>query len=362
MRILVTLLVVFLASPCWGQGKGWESEWNKILLAARKEGKVVVRGSSDPLLRRELPAVFEKKFGVGLEYLIGRSSEVAAKLRLERQAGMSSIDVFMAGVDTLSSVLYQEEMIEPLRPQLILPEVLEPASWKKGQLWFADPDGKYALRLNNRISSLLHVNTRYAKREDLKSVRDLLHPQWKGKIAVFDPTLIGTGIETASAFYVQLGEEFVRKLYIEQRPVMSRDTRQLADWLARGTYPLVFSVPDRDVERLQQEGIPLATIYGFPDFPGSVGAGSGLLVLMKKAPHPNSARLLVNWMASKEGVEFLSRIHRVASTRSDVDESFLPPDQIPRPGVSYFDLADWDYAVKRKTEIRSRMAKILKAD
>jgi iron(III) transport system substrate-binding protein len=309
-----------------------------------------------------LPAFFEKKFGVRLEYLIGRSSEVAAKLRLERQAGISTIDVFMAGVDTLTSVLYKEQMIEPLRPQLILPEVVEPSNWKRGEIWFSDPERKYALRLNNRVSSLLHFHTQHVKREDLKSVHDLLNPRWRGRIAVFDPTLIGTGIETASSFYVQMGEEFVKKLYIDQRPVMSRETRQLADWLARGTYPLVFSVPDRDVERLQHEGVPLDGLYGFPDFPGAIGAGSGLVVLMKNAPHPNAARLLINWMASKEGVTFLSRIHRVASTRNDVDESFLPQDQIPRPGASYFDLADWDYAVTKKGEIRARMAKILRPD
>jgi iron(III) transport system substrate-binding protein len=253
-------------------------------------------------------------------------------------------------------------MIDPLKPVLVLPEVLDPSKWKKGQLWFADPDGKYALRLNYRIGSLLDINTRQAKREDLKSVRDLLHPQWKGKIAVFDPTLIGTGVETASAFYVHLGEEFVRKLYVDQRPVISRDVRQLADWLGRGTYPIVFNVPDREVERLQQDGFPITTIYSFADFGGMVGAGSGLMVLMKNAPHPNAARLLVNWMASREGVGFLSRVHRVASTRNDVDESFLPPEQVPRPGMSYFDASDWDYAVTKKAAIRARMAKILKSD
>ena len=98
-RIVGLLLLVFLAFPVWAQEKGWETEWRKILAGARKEGKVVIRAPSDPVLRRELPKEFNRKFGVVLEYLVGRSSEVAAKLRLERRAGstqwMSSLVVLV---------------------------------------------------------------------------------------------------------------------------------------------------------------------------------------------------------------------------------------------------------------------------
>ncbi len=360
-RILGFLLLVFLASDGWAQETGWENEWRAIIAGAKKEGKVVLRAPSDPVLRRELPEEFKRKFGVVLEYLVGRSSEVAAKLRLERRVGVNSMDVFFGGIGTISSVLYADKMLDPLKPTLILPDVLKPSNWKKGKLWFSDPEGKYALRLNNSIADLLEINTRHVKPEDLKSVHDILHPRWKGKIALFDPTVPGTGIRTASAFYALLGEEFVRRLYLDQEPVMTRKRRQLADWLARGTYPLVFGVPSREIERLQNEGFPVTAIYSFPDFGGILQAGSGIVTLINKAPHPNAARLFINWIASREGMGFYSRVNRVPTTRSDLDESFLPAEQIPRPGQSYFDNSDWHYSITTKTDVRLRMKKLLRS-
>jgi len=211
----------------------------------------------------------------------------------------------------------------------------------------------------NSMRSAIEINTRYVKRKDLKSVRELLHPRWRGKMAFMDPTVPGTGNARATAFYVHLGQEFVRKLYVDQRPIMTRNRRQLADWLARGTYPLVSGAPQRAIERLKEEGFPVASIHSFTDFGGMVGAGSGIMTLMNKAPHPNAARVLVNWLASKEGLEFFSRINQTPTTRSDVDESFIPAEQIPRPGVSYLDTSDWNYAIT-KDDVRLRMRKFLK--
>lgn len=360
-RILGFVLVIFLASFARAEEKGWEAEWRGIIAGAQKEGKVVLRAPSDPVLRRELPEEFKRKFGIVLEYLVGRSTDVAAKLRLERRVGVNTMDVFFGGIGTVSSVLYADKMLDPVKPTLVLPDVLKPSNWKKGKLWFSDPEGKYALRLNNSIAELLAINTHYLKRKELKSIRDLLNPKWKGKIALFDPTVPGTGIRTASAFYALLGEEFVKQLYLDQRPVMTRKRRQLADWLARGTYPLVFGVPSREIERLKNDGFPVETIFSLPDFGGIVQAGSGILTLINKAPHPNAARLFINWIASKEGMEFYSRVNRVPTTRSDIDESFLPAEEIPRSGQAYFDNSDWKYSVTTKNEVRARMKRILRS-
>jgi ABC-type Fe3+ transport system substrate-binding protein len=80
---------------------------------------------------------------------------------------------------------------------------------------------------------------------------------------------------------------------------------------------------------------------------------------MHNAPHPNAARVFVNWMASKEGAELYSRARGSASTRNDIDQSFLPPEVIPRDGVKYFDNHDWQYTVTKKEEARQAVWKIL---
>jgi iron(III) transport system substrate-binding protein len=311
-------------------------------------------------MRQAIPEKFTARFGVTVEYLGGRSSEMSTRLRAERQAGQYMLDVITAGVQTMAGILYAEKMLDPLRPALLLPEVIDPKKWKNGRLWFMDPEDKYVLRLFNNVNGLFHINTKYVKPEEFKSIRDLLNPKWRGKISVFDPTVAGTGSNTAAQLYIQVGEAFARRLYVDQKPVISRDKRQLEDWLIRGTYPISFGARSEEVERLQKEGFPIVEAPPLPDAPASVGAASGLLALANRAPHPNAARVFVNWLASREGLEIFSRSQLHATTRSDVDESFLPPSVIPKPGVQYFDAYDWEFTVTKKENVRLWLKDLLK--
>lgn len=354
------LSLVLMAGPAWAQQKDWKKEWNEATALAKKEGKVVVGGGglASSASYRGPTAEFAKKFGIPVETLTGRSGEVAARVKVERQAGIYSIDVFMGGGDTMAG-LYEEKVLDPLRPALILPEVLDGSKWKKGKLWFMDPEEKYILRVKNYVEGDLYVNARYVKPEELRSMKDLLDPKWKGKISSDDPTVAGSGAMTAIRLYQLFGEEVVKKFYIDQKPAISRNKRQIADWLARGTQPITFSVNDDDVRRLQQEGFPIQAVY-LPDVPGAISAGNGLIGLINKAPHPHAARLFINWLASKEGHEAHIRAEVTAATRNDVDESFIESGKIPRPGVNYFDTYDWEFTIT-KEKLRLRIKSLLEA-
>jgi iron(III) transport system substrate-binding protein len=349
---LFVLIWVWAPQPSLGQEKGWEKRWSDTLAAARKEGKLVLAAAPDPLLRETLPQRFTARYGIQVEYLAGRSSEMSTRLRAERQAERYTLDVVTAGIQTMAAILYREKMLDPVKPVLILPEVTDSTRWRKGKLWFVDPEEMYILRLFNSASATFHINTKHVKPEELTSIKSLLHPKWRGKISVFDPTVPGTGSNTAAQLYVQVGEAFVKSLYLEQKPVISRDKRQMEEWLARGTYPISFGARGEEVERLQKEGFPIASAPSLPDAPESVSAASGLIALVNKAPHPNAARVFINWLASREGAETFSRAQLHATTRNDVDESFLPAHVVPRPGVQYFDSYDWEFTVTAKEKIR----------
>ncbi len=360
VKVLTTfLLLVFLSVSAWAQGKGWEKEWNATIAAAKKEGKVTVRGFLGSSIRHGPTSKFTKRFGIPVEYLTGRSSQVAGRMRAERRAKVYTVDAFLAGIGSMSRML-REKMLDPLKPQLILPEVVDGSKWKGGKIWFVDPEEKYILRLLSYVTGIFYINTDHVKPEEIQSVKDLLNPKWRGKITGDDPTVSGSGSVLAAQFYVQFGEEFVKRLYIEQKPVISRNSRQRADWLVRGTYPIAFNISSRDRVRLKEEGFPIMTIRTLTDMSGVVGASSGMIGLINKAPHPNAARLFVNWIASKEGLEEYSRVQIIASTRTDVDESFLPPEAIPRPGVTYFDSYAWDFSVIQRRKIQARIKELLR--
>jgi len=355
------LFLIVLALPAWAQERNWEQEWKETLAAARREGRVVVAGSPDPVMRNEILPRFKARFGVPMEFLAGRSSEIAARVRTERSAGIHSIDVFLSGPDTTANTLYGERLIAPLKPLLLLPEVVDPSKWKRGKPWFIDPEESFVLRPFRSVTDLLFINTDYVALSELRSSKDLLHPKWRGKISTEDPTTTGAGANLASRFLLQLGAEFVKRLYLDQKPVSTRDRRQFTDWLARGTHPICLNCREDDVRPLVKEGFKILEIFEFSDLAGAVNGSPWMLTVAQRAPHPNAARVFVNWIVSREGLEIYARGYGSVTLRTDIDESFLNPANIPGPGVNYFDDSDWKWILAGRRETREKVWGLLKS-
>jgi iron(III) transport system substrate-binding protein len=354
------LLLLFLATPAAAQQKGWEKEWNETLAAAKKEGRVAVAGSPDPVMRDAIIPKFTARFGIQVEFIGGRATQYIAKFKTERAAGIYSVDIFMTGVNGTVNTLYAEKLIDPLRPLMILPEVVDASRWKTGKLGFIDPEEKFVLRVFDSVNGLFFYNADHVKAEEVGSAKDLLNSKWRGKISTDDPMISGTGAANAAMLYTQLGAEFVKRLYIDQKPVFSRERRQYTDWLARGTYPICLNCRADDVRPLRQEGFKLVEVFELSDVRPQVNGSPWLLTVANKAPHPNAARVFANWIASKEGLETYSRGYGAVTLRTDVDESFLERATIPRAGVKYFDDTEWSWAVSGRTEAREKMQALLR--
>ena len=280
MRRIVVLLVIFVwAVPALAQTSASDKEWNVLIEGAKKEGKVVVAGSPDPVMRNEIIPKFKERYGIGVEFLAGRSSEITARVKTERASGIYGVDVYLAGPDTTAAVLYADKMIDPLKQLLVMPEVVDGSKWKKGKIWFADPEERYVVRPFSSVATLLFINTDQVKPEEMRSARDLLNPKWRGKISSEDPTTTGSGANAAARFYHDLGEDFVRKLYIEQKAVRTRERRQMSDWLARGTQPICLNCREDDVRPLIKEGFKIREMFELSDIPGSINGSPWMLSL-----------------------------------------------------------------------------------
>ena len=361
MRPFVILLMALLwSAPVLAQSRASEKEWNTIIEGAKKEGKVVVAGSPDPVMRNEIIPKFKERYGIPIEFIAGRSSEISARIKTERGSGIYSVDVYLSGPDTTATTLYGEKMIDPLKPLLIMPEVADGTKWKLGKIWFAHPEDRFAVRGFSSVATLLFINTDQVKPEEMRSAKDLLNPKWRGKISTEDPTTTGSGANSAARFYHDLGEDFVRKLYIEQKTVRTRERRQMSDWLARGTQPICLSCREDDVRPLIKEGFKILEIFELADMPGSINGSPWMLTLANRAPNPNAAQLFANWILSKEGLGIYARGYGSVSMRTDIDETNLNPGNIPKKGVKYFDDTDWKWIVTGRQEYREKVWQVLK--
>src|SRR5262249_51912026 len=141
--------------------------------------------------RDRLMAAFEKRFGIPLEYLGIAGADAAARLTSEHAAGVYSADAIIAGSDSMFRSLAARGqgqngvmgVLAPLRPVLLLPEVTDTSKYRNGKLWFAEPEGRYILRITNFVYTPVFLNTDRVRVADIQSWHDLLKPEYRGKIA-----------------------------------------------------------------------------------------------------------------------------------------------------------------------------------
>lgn len=327
----------------------WEVEWEKTLQAARKERTVVVYGSSTaPSLKQVAPA-FNKKYGLELEVIaMDKGSALTAKLFTERKASLYLVDVLLTGTNNFFGETKPGGAVDSMDSALILPEVIDPKNWFGGQLRWGDKEHMVFMAYafpNNSIA----INTELIKPEEIKSFRDLLNPKWKGKILMNDPTLSGVGLKGFSVFgFYVLDLDYFRQL-AKQEPMIIRDQRLQVEWLAKGKYPvLLFPRPAPMLEFIRA-GAPVDYL-SIPAEGNYISTGGGNISLVNRAPHPNAAKVLINWFLSKEGQTMVSAVEGSQSAREDVPTEGLHPSMVRRPGAKYFTGSDSEEFLARDTE------------
>ena len=315
------------ASPGGGRA-AWEEEWGRVLAAAKREGTVAVMGPAGDEPRRALEP-FEKKYGIKVEYLGGRGPEFTERVNTERAAGQYLWDVAAGGLTHWLSVM--DEVLDPIEQALILPEVKDPKNWWGGGLQWLD-DKRRILAMSFQTSNPIFVNTNLVKPQEIKSFKDLLDPKWKGKILSDDPRIAGASQSQYTFFYVhpELGPDFIRALF-KQDLAMNRDRRQQLEWLAMGRYPILIGGSRQTAVPLIKEGLPIMNLdpRGIKEG-AAMTAGNGHLFLFNRAPHPNAAKVFINWILTKEGQPGYMRANGIPSLRLDVVNDFVEPWELPQ--------------------------------
>ncbi len=314
---------------------GWTGEWEQTLQAAKKEGTVSVGATVGADFRRVLTLPFEKKYGLRVNYLAARGSQMIPRVMRERRAGKYLWDVFVQGTTTAITGMIPAGALDPITSALILPEVKESKNWRNGGLWYADKTRRYDLLLGLTTRPAFVINTKLVNGKEFKAFRDLLDPKWKGKIIVGrDPRGPGPGQSIFTFFYLnpQLGPDFIRAL-MKQNLTILRNDRQSLDMLGKGKFSILLGPAETVTRDLMNRGVPIAMIppqqlkEGGPLSPGPAS-----LMLVNKAPHPNAAKVYINWILSKEGQTQFSRVTGISSLRNDIPQDHIESWRHPMKG------------------------------
>ena len=297
---LVLAAVLGLALPAAAQDA---AEWNKVIETGKKEGKVTLYTSTlGAPFHNAVIATFEKKYGIRVELLDVRASELRERIRTEQTTNRFLGDVLQNG----SATTMRQRGEGVLQPHGGIPNarnLREPFKADDMQV------PSYVLGYG------VLVNTNLVRPADEpRSWKDLLDPKWKGKILSDDVRALGGGHVMFFALHDKVGRDYLETL-AGQSLLFSREIGNDERRVARGEFPL--RIPQLFSNYTLMKGLPVK--LAIPE-EGAPYIQFDLSIL-RNAPHPNAARLMIDHYLSPEAQLIYANAALIPVSRGVVEKT-----------------------------------------
>jgi ABC-type Fe3+ transport system substrate-binding protein len=315
-----------------------DAEWNAVVEAARKEGTLNLATYAGSGLRNVSQAFMDAYPGINVEHQQFQSSsrDFVPRLLPEQKAGLYAWDIATMPTQEMLRQVREAGGLEPIRPLIVKAELLEDKTWIDGfEGGFNDIEKKWGYSIGRDHEIQNWINTDLVKDGEIKGLQDLLDPRWKGKIIGGDPRTKGSGFTPATMMRIKTGDDnLMKRLYVDQEIMVSADARQLTEAMVRGRYAIGLGAVDRRIlADFQSQGLGKnLKILEIPEVEYT-NAANNTLWLLKNAPHPNAAKVWVNWILSKEGSALWSKNSQINARRVDVP--IYDDETYPKAGVQY---------------------------
>jgi len=250
--------------------------WDDVIAAAKREGSVALYTTAlGAPFNKAIADSFQAKYGIAVNILDLRGSEVRERIRIEEVSGRVQADVVQLSPSSLEDMRI-EGSLQPL-DDVPNEKNLRPP-FERGPYSIPSQIYGFGILVNTRIVQPV---------DEPKSWWDLTDPKWRGKILSDDFRAAGGGETFFEATYNKLGAEFHRKL-AQQNLVFSRDLGASERRVTMGEYPI--RIPQHLTTYLALKGLPVKFVapaegMTYVQFNSAV---------VKNAPHPNAALLLIN--------------------------------------------------------------------
>lgn len=313
-----------------------EAAWAKIVAAAKQEGVVVIYSTAFVAdIGQRLSRDFQDRYGIRLEILSGTGSILRDKIITEQGIKKQIGDVFVIGGAGSTTDLTLRGGAERIAHEL--PAVRDKAAFKIDPVY--SPGGEM---VNWVISySSFVFNSNMAKPEDLRSYNDLLAPRWKGKIISPDPRTTGGGgpFYYILRYHKALNMDFYQKLAKHDIKEWGGNPREAIRMVGRGEFAIYVGGSTDTAAPIIAEGAPVRVAA--PEEGNGVTIGT--ILVAKGAPHPNAARVFINWLVSPEGQISYGESSASTPIRKDVPDFITPGARItPKKMWLYsWDAAEW---------------------
>jgi iron(III) transport system substrate-binding protein len=301
IRYSIIMVLVLLSSvDGWAQAKKTVSlaelgaytgaDREQLLIAgAKAEGKVVWYTSLAGSSYKELAKGFETKYGIKIEPYRGTSSDIMTKVSAEAQARQVIADVIETTLPTLRYLRENKILIPYTSVHLAKYPAYAKENATKGLVyWGIDRETYMGVGYNTNLIPATAVPKNYG---------DLLKPELKGKIGFVSNE---TGTRTLGSILNVKGEEFVKRLRVQEISLHNISGRAMADLVMSGEVALSPTIFRDHALEAKAKGAPIdwAAMEVVPTNAGGVS-------LVAQAPHAHAAVLLTDFLLGPEAAKIM---------------------------------------------------------
>jgi iron(III) transport system substrate-binding protein len=332
------LVAVLLRLAPTAMSADWKQDWDKTVAAAEKEGEVTIYGQPRAGVGKAILAFKDAYPKIKINFVGGSGGDLSKKIMAEKRADKHLVDLSVGGGGTMVLVYHKAGLLQPIPPQLILPEVVDQSKWWSKKHLYSDPEGQYVLMAQGDAGSGIGaVNTNAIKPSEISSWWDLLAPKYRGKIIMTDPDSAGNIGNWRFIYYSpDLGPKFVTRLLTETQVAFGANEHQMMDWLGSGKYQIDVLAKLENTENARKQGLPVRQVFSEKEG-DTISSGSGNIISFKNAPHPNATKVYLNWFLSRDGQTAWQKLTGRNSLRTDISKDMIQyrEEQVPKEGGKY---------------------------
>ena len=341
------------ATPTPDAAALFQAEWSALIAAAQEEGELTATfGGGAGRKYRPIASFFGEKFGIEMIIATGSGGAHVNRILAEQETGRYLVDVMYGGPTSVNTRMIPAGALDPIAELFIHPEVTDQSLWYGGKHWYTDEAQKFqfSFAATAKPQNLsMRYNTNLVSEADidaLNSVFDYLDPKWKGKIVARLPIGGGSGGTYYTAYvHPEIGREWIDGFFSPELEVtFLSDVRLIVDSVAKGKFAMVVAGggTGSDLDALGALGAPVGAINKEFKEGGDLSASGSThnVTVPINRPHPNAAKLWVNWWLSQEGqtlMHTMSEDGADQTLREDVtDWGETDPNVRRMEGQSYY--------------------------
>jgi iron(III) transport system substrate-binding protein len=254
------------------------------MAAAKTEGKIVWYTSAPIKQAQQLVNMFKDKTGLEVELFRSGGSAIMRRYLQERDAKRAYCDVLTTSDPAEMTMLAEKGAFTAFKPdgiEQVPKDAIEPHNFYVGQ------------RLN--IVANYYRDDKISDADAPKTMKDLLDPKHKSKMVMADPSFSSLQLAVVGMTAKTLGWDYYAKLRKNDTMVV-QGAQQVVEMVKRGERLIAVGASDSYATSARAEGRAIKTIEP-PDGTFLIPSPTAIIA---DAPHPNAAKVFVDFLLSKE--------------------------------------------------------------